>query len=792
MSDSFEARPADLYEITRLIAGIESKGSFATCFPARTDSLQLKVVGAGQVPLPVTAATVRKLRKVAQPAHYGLRDQTLLDPAVRDTEEIPGSRISIDLDRWKPALARALERIRRDLGLSLDSRIEAQLHNLLIYGPGQFFKTHQDSEKADGMIGTMVVALPSRFTGGEFVIEHHDETLRAEGSARDLIFIAFYTDCRHEIRPITTGHRVVLTYNLIVRNPAANAPPPTPADELARRIRAWFDTPMPPRWSGGSTGEPPDRLVYLLDHEYPQRGLDWNRLKNADALRAGMLLDVARRLNCEIFLALADVHETWTCEDDYYDRGYRGNWRNRYDDDGEAGDYELIELIESDVELRHWVAPGSTKGEAVSIGIDDRELCYTKPSIDCEPFESEHEGYTGNAGNTVDHWYHRAAIVLWPREHTFVIRAKASARWAVDEITRTLGGSGREPALEQLHRVLPFWPDTVGRCQRQDRLALLVGTLQLAIGLGDAGLAATLLAPFRLVDLSPDAAPPVAELLERQGVDNCRAILHRWMTDTRFSEPTDEMFAWLTATLPALSRALCTGEARREPATDGEGLAGELLENRWAWLRRHIEALCRQTNAEHIATALSRLGEPLLAILESCGIARQPALRDKILALLTESSDTIPLQLPLAVLKAAGPHAAWRDLGLEPVRQHLAHKLTALLARPARADDDWSIRTPIRRSTRDSGTLFETLTQFLRASDQVRLNWQLNEQGRQQIHGIIDSHGLPVRHTTRRVGRPYTLMLEKTHALFERDAAERRFWVDELAWLEGFGARKLP
>ena len=189
MSDSFEDLPADLYEITRLIADIESKGSFATCFTARADSLQLTVDGAGYVPLPVTAATVRKLRKVAQPAHCGLKDQTLLDPAVRDTGEIPASRISIHLHGWKPALEQALERIRRDLGLSVDSQIEAQLHNLLIYSQGQFFKTHQDSEKADGMIGTLVVALPSRFTGGEFVIEHHDETLRAEGSARELTFI---------------------------------------------------------------------------------------------------------------------------------------------------------------------------------------------------------------------------------------------------------------------------------------------------------------------------------------------------------------------------------------------------------------------------------------------------------------------------------------------------------------------------------------------------------------------------------------------------------------------------
>ena len=63
---------------------------------------------------------------------------------------------------------------------------------------------------------------------------------------------------------------------------------------------------------------PPDRLVYLLDHEYTRRGLQWNRLKNADAQRAAALQEVARELDCEIFLALADVHETWSCEDEIF------------------------------------------------------------------------------------------------------------------------------------------------------------------------------------------------------------------------------------------------------------------------------------------------------------------------------------------------------------------------------------------------------------------------------------------------------------------------------------------
>jgi hypothetical protein len=32
---------------------------------------------------------------------------------------------------------------------------------MLVYGKGQFFLPHQDSEKDDAMVGTLVVSLPS-------------------------------------------------------------------------------------------------------------------------------------------------------------------------------------------------------------------------------------------------------------------------------------------------------------------------------------------------------------------------------------------------------------------------------------------------------------------------------------------------------------------------------------------------------------------------------------------------------------------------------------------------------
>lgn len=42
---------------------------------------------------------------------------------------------------------------------------------------------------------------------------------------------------------------------------------------------------------------------------------------------------------------------------------------------------------------------------------------------------------------------------------------------------------------------------------------------------------------------------------------------------------------------------------------------------------------------------------------------------------------------------------------------------------------------------------------------------------------------LPVRHQTRRQGRPYTLVLTKTEAIFEQGMEKRRQDEADLAWL---------
>lgn len=124
------------------------------------------------------------------------------------------------------------------------------------------------------MIGTLVVTLPSAAKGGVLVVEHGGRTATYRSSKELLSFVTFYADCRHHVRPVTSGYRVVLTYNLLLKGDtvasAAGQADPDLAAELARCLDEHFDD-----------SDEPTRLVYLLDHEYTQRALGWARLKGS-------------------------------------------------------------------------------------------------------------------------------------------------------------------------------------------------------------------------------------------------------------------------------------------------------------------------------------------------------------------------------------------------------------------------------------------------------------------------------------------------------------------------------
>lgn len=255
-----------------------------TDLTVRMDALTLDVEGFGHAKFPVTPAKARKLITLGKPARFGRGEETLTDPEVRDTWDIPVGLVNA---AWAPGVLKdVLATVKEELGLPKAAELDADLHSLLVYEPDQFFLKHQDTERTDEMIGTLVVTLPSAYAGGELMIGKGEDWKAYRGSRDALSLVAFYADCQHEVLKLKSGYRITLTYNLMLRgntSPRAEGDAGTVA-ELTGLLREHFGTPATHSW-GHHQADPPSRLVYLLDHEYTPRALKWSRLKGADARR---------------------------------------------------------------------------------------------------------------------------------------------------------------------------------------------------------------------------------------------------------------------------------------------------------------------------------------------------------------------------------------------------------------------------------------------------------------------------------------------------------------------------
>src|SRR5690349_1042617 len=60
-------------------------------------------------------------------------------------------------------------------------------------------------------------------------------------------------------------------------------------------------------------------------------------------------------------------------------------------------------------------------------------------------------------GNTLDRWYRRAAIVVWPRRWAFAVRAQASPGWALDRLADLVRAGDVAGARDAAATLASFW-----------------------------------------------------------------------------------------------------------------------------------------------------------------------------------------------------------------------------------------------------------------------------------------------------------------------------------------------
>ena len=287
-----------------------------------------------------------------------------------------------------------------------EDKIIAEFYKLLVYDEGGFFLPHRDSEKSPGMFATLVVVLPAQHTGGELVIRHDGREISlplTNDGFSEVSYAAFFADCEHEVKPVTSGNRVCLVFNLLRPLKEVLVPTKVEARRLARKQeeqRIQAKRQLSAGVPGGSPSTPellaqvterlrkelerensPPKLVYMLSFHYTPAELSRENLKNKDRVVADALEQAAAACDCQISLGLVNIRAVFSIQ---------------------MKAEEIVDFQGMKFKMQPLVIKGS-------------EVFPKGRMYDVKADKINHFENTGNEGVVSERFYFMAAILIWKK-----------------------------------------------------------------------------------------------------------------------------------------------------------------------------------------------------------------------------------------------------------------------------------------------------------------------------------------------------------------------------------------
>ncbi|KZS87473.1 hypothetical protein SISNIDRAFT_419545 [Sistotremastrum niveocremeum HHB9708] len=356
---------------------LESKFGVSKTYEDAPDP-DLRVAGFGNVALPLTEEKARELVQVCHQAPYGKKEQTLVDTSVRDTWEIDADRVLFKNPLWQKWLKSVVvNTVAKQLGVASISGWE--LYKMLLYQEGSHFLPHQDTEKSPGMVATIIVVLPSAFEGGEVHLSHNGTKKIldvATSSSTATSVLAWYSDVRHEVKPITSGYRLALSYNLMI---PIGVPQPDVAgnSKMMAAVRHVLLS-----WKQSFGPQIPNKLACVLDHEYSLNGLQSGAFKGDDIRTVEVLWKLAQECGFKLHFAKAEYIAV----------------RNAIHTPN--GDCDAGEDISTEINLHNVLDADAKPVKLVgSASYFDGDDFFPRDLDDDDPDDEQYEEYTGNVSD---------------------------------------------------------------------------------------------------------------------------------------------------------------------------------------------------------------------------------------------------------------------------------------------------------------------------------------------------------------------------------------------------------
>ncbi|HNI43874.1 MAG TPA: 2OG-Fe(II) oxygenase [Chitinophagales bacterium] len=751
-------------EILSLLDGINCNGSFVATGIHDLVVPGLSVNKVGEISLPISAAQAQALIGVAHKAPFGKGMATVVDTSVRSAWEIDAQEVSFNNPQWKSLLKEVLNTVKEQLGLD-EKDIEAQAYKLLIYEKDDFFVWHKDSEKVSNMFGTLVITFPSEHQGGELAVRFNGEevVVSAAEAVRNYqySFAAFYADCDHEVRPLLSGYRVCMVYNLVQTKTNISALSANSlledieyCTELLQQHESEFASPK----------------AILLEHQYTPENFSMDHLKLDDLPRVRVLLAAAEKAGFFARLGLVTHYQSGTLEyEGYY------SYYDHEDDEGiDTDSVSMGEIFDESISVEHWAS--EEKGTLGDYYLEETDIIKTFELGEDDPLEKEAEGYTGNAGMTLTYWYHYGAVILWPKSiHLQVLQATGH-----DVATEWMGFYAQTAATDPvaMHHIRQLLDsldinaiaNTRHATEKMDMEGYLDGILVLrdnALVQQHEGILAAAFTKINIpywmkclqqfpLELSTSIFEKAIERPDKNNIPHWASIVETLLTSNLLPEFVGIQAQKVVEKTPAFHHFFAYDEQQKQYSDFGYGRTNreipEEYSNKGIATLRTIFKLCQQYGED--TTWFSG-----------------------ILQLLTSVQDrSFFVKMLLPVLFDAEQYKQYR---LYPLMYNYAidvlQQKTAIRPEPL---PNWTRQRP---NTQHDTQIWDELEQFLLSPTQQTFDYARVEAERRIMESVIQKVEIDLSCETIKKGRPYTLRLTKNNNEYERNL---KIWHDDLQLLK--------
>ena len=739
-------------QLTDLIESIDRPGNYVHSGEQVCPLPRVEIQGVGTLAFPLPDTQAKELATAAEQAPYGKGPETLYDTSVRNTKQINPASLSLSGRSWGKTLEHILHDVKEGLGCEKKT-ITAELYKLLLYEPGGFFAPHRDTEKAPGMFATLVITLPSFHEGGDLLVRHKEQEeciSLVPQDVSEIRYAAFYADCMHEVKPVKSGYRLCLIYNLI-HTPRRDEKLLTAPDyrstinAVAEELAKWTKTP-----------DSIPKIAWLLEHNYTPAGLSFAGLKNVDAARADMLKQAVEEIGYEIYLAIVHIEEYGPAEIQW-----TGGYHHQFDDDEE---YEIYEISDWHHYISDWRSLGDSSVEFGQIPLAAGELLPKGALDDEEPDESRITEATGNAGAEFERAYHRAALVIWHRDRAIEVLLQAGIHAAVVHFGLMLhdiqldNPTERKRLKQSALKIVDHWKT------------------------------------FSADDYYPSRETPtenpalMLSFLAQLDDHSLMKIFFKAIVIPHHTRDQNPLLAQSTSRLSPSSQQNLYTTLVQHHAKYHPGACMDLLNN-----------LAKVNTSESV---LITVATELIQAFPNKLKPKEDVLPEILAHFLQNLYSLDPASLPKQALEPIINHPFWyapdtvltpatillhEQLGskIEPepffeiLWQRSAEYLLKRSEHPPTKPQDWKQKVTLKCRCADCRALIA----FAINPDKKVDRFPMRKDRRLHIHQQIDGHDLDMTHKTERTGSPYTLVCKKTRKHFNRRKKQYRVDIDNMKHL---------